>query len=441
MILLGSVFGAALFPGVGGIVDFSIAYAEEGTPPSFSYAHAEEEGTQLSFSPVYAEEETDAENEESTGAAIEDETVVAVADIVISEYKDKLKIGETTDLYVTVLPKNATDQDVTYTTSDSLILSVNANGQVKGLATGEADISVSAGDFTKTVRIAVTGAQTAAITPNKEFLVLKPGDLFRLTVSVLPQDAEQVLQFKSQNTKVAEVSADGTIKAIGLGNTSVTVSNGDMTAAVSVIVNRTNATGDRGSTGAGNNAVDTARILETSEAERAVINKLEAGDGGHIDVLQANCPIITKAILKTLQRIDATLTVTGEKYSLSVAGADITNFENEVNTDIAFETKGDELSFDLNNGENLPGTVRITLTEGFPNYAYLYLYNETKAKYERLDAKSGNGLFLDEAGDYLLTNQKLNMMPIKIIWVIGAGALIAAGIVAYIVIRRRYWFW
>jgi uncharacterized repeat protein (TIGR02543 family) len=72
-----------------------------------------------------------------------------------------IRVGETVTLSANVLPANATNRNVTWTSSDSNVASVNANGVVTGVAVGTAVITVTtaAGGHTAQVTINVTAAE------------------------------------------------------------------------------------------------------------------------------------------------------------------------------------------------------------------------------------------------------------------------------------------
>ena len=77
-------------------------------------------------------------------------------------------------------------------------------GEVKGISKGYVTIYVSAGSVIKEVSLTVK-VKTTGININKEYLVMKPGTAFKLSVSVFPAEAEQTVSYKSTNTSVAVV--------------------------------------------------------------------------------------------------------------------------------------------------------------------------------------------------------------------------------------------
>jgi hypothetical protein len=385
--------------------------------------------------PVLAEGEDsgDVENEEVS-------TDIAVTDIEIGDYKDRINIGETTELNANVLPVDATNQTVTYTSSDTTILSVNSKGQVKGLAVGVAAIRLQADDAAREIAITVKGAATTGIRLNRDYIVLKPGDSFRVAATVMPQAAAQGMEFKSLSPDVATVDGDGVIRAKKLGTASILVSNEDMLVSLSVVVNYTSAASPREQTnGVGKPGSSDSEAMVALSGDDILAN-IEYG-AGSVSVSRSNCPVLSKAILKALQQSGASLRVESDSYSLSISGSDVVNFQNELSTYILFEKEEGGMSFVLGEGGALPGMVSLALSGETADYRYLYLYSDTKGKYEELDAASGDELRIDEAGKYLLTSEKLDSMQIRTPWIIGAAAIIAVSIAVFVMVRRRYWFW
>lgn len=85
------------------------------------------------------------------------EPAVAVTLVGINNKPLSLLIGGKETLLVTVLPDNATDKSVTWTSSDASVATVSTTGEVVAVGTGAATITVaSVSDNTKTDECAVT---------------------------------------------------------------------------------------------------------------------------------------------------------------------------------------------------------------------------------------------------------------------------------------------
>ena len=88
------------------------------------------------------------------------ECKINVVDIPVSEIRlssDKLSLfaGETSTIEAVILPINATDQEISWTSSDASVASVSAAGEVTALATGETTITAECGGITEECSITV----------------------------------------------------------------------------------------------------------------------------------------------------------------------------------------------------------------------------------------------------------------------------------------------
>lgn len=158
--------------------------------------------------------------------------------------------------------------------------------------------------------------------------------------------------------------------------------------------------------------------------------------------LPAIANVITKdsEMLKNLYETKTLLKIDGNGYYITIDGNDIVNYDNEFSTDISLQYEEGNLSFCLNNGKELCGAVTLFLED--VNGKYLYLYNESKEKYERIDCKDIEELKLTTAGTYQIRETKLKTdQPIwSYILIIGTVVLVV-GMGVYIVVKKRYWFW
>lgn len=90
------------------------------------------------------------------------ETPEVITGIETSVPKSKIAIGETIQVSVAVLPTTA-NQTVQYTTSNSAVASVDSEGKVTGLSTGETEITVTSEDGTKSEKVAITVVKTSVV--------------------------------------------------------------------------------------------------------------------------------------------------------------------------------------------------------------------------------------------------------------------------------------
>lgn len=78
-----------------------------------------------------------------TGCSDENETI-SVSEITVNETSMELKVGETATLTATVLPENATDKTIVWSSSDDAVVTVDETGTVTAVGPGTATVSVMA---------------------------------------------------------------------------------------------------------------------------------------------------------------------------------------------------------------------------------------------------------------------------------------------------------
>lgn len=354
---------------------------------------------------------------EDTEIEIED-TTIAVTDIEIGEHEDVVNVGETLSLSATVLPVDATHSTVTYKSSDEAIATVNSSGEVKGISKGSVIIYVSADNVTKEVPLTVKVA-TAGIKVNNDYLVLKQGSTFQLSTTVTPVEANQSVTYRSIDESIATVTDKGFVSAKKVGNTTILVSNGESSVAVSVIVNQSTSSTNK-------EDVSGSLVEEGKEYADSVV-----------------ASVVEKIDADTLYHICSTgkiLEIIGDGYTIEIDGKNIVNYKNEFYTDIQLNQKEEGTYFTLNKGEFLCGEVTLHLVE--PNGKYLYLYNTSKEKYELIQTDSLKDLKLTTPGEYLISSEMLSYSTVNIIYFIVFGVVaILIGVGVYIGVKKRYWFW
>ena len=84
---------------------------------------------------------------------------VPVESVAVDPDKTTVKVGECKQLNVTISPENASDQTVTWTSSEQSIVTVDENGKITGVKPGTAAITVTtANGLTATCTVTVTAA-------------------------------------------------------------------------------------------------------------------------------------------------------------------------------------------------------------------------------------------------------------------------------------------
>lgn len=83
-------------------------------------------------------------------------SAIEVSEVQLDVTEETLVVGETLQLTATVLPENATDKTVAWESSDEAVATVDENGLVTAVSTGEAAITATAGGMFAVCNITVT---------------------------------------------------------------------------------------------------------------------------------------------------------------------------------------------------------------------------------------------------------------------------------------------
>ena len=151
-------------------------------------------------------------------------------DVSLNVEDVNLAIGKTAALKATVLPKNASDKKLIWSSSDPKIASVDKKGRVKALAKGEAVITAVCEDNREVSASAVINcirlAQSVSFA-QKEYSVLI-GETLTVDPVVLPEEtSDKSVTWKSSSPKVASVDENGVITAHRGGKVTITAYTAD----------------------------------------------------------------------------------------------------------------------------------------------------------------------------------------------------------------------
>ena len=162
-----------------------------------------------------------------------------VTGLDLSHSTRTIYLGQTVTMTATVLPSDASDKSVTWTSSNSDIVSVTQNGSVTANAMGEAEITATSNDggFSKTCKVTVVEPLVPAtsLTLTPKTMSLNIGDSGALELQILPNDCNEKLKWESSDPSVATVN-NGDIKALAAGTTTITVRGINTSASATVTV-------------------------------------------------------------------------------------------------------------------------------------------------------------------------------------------------------------
>ena len=164
-----------------------------------------------------------------TNWTIQDDTYVAVTSVTLSTGTTTVDKGNTTTLTVTVLPSNATNTAVTWSTSDSTVATV-ANGVITGVGCGNANIIVTSVDNSSITAQCVVTVENhvTAVDLNTYVASVGSGGTYQLVETITPSDAcDTSVTWSSSDSAIASVDATGLVSGVTTGSATITVTTHD----------------------------------------------------------------------------------------------------------------------------------------------------------------------------------------------------------------------
>ncbi len=160
---------------------------------------------------------------------------IAVTGVELDKAECSLKKGESVTLTATVKPADASNKNLSWTSTDSTVATVDANGKVSAVGVGKTTIRVTTEDGNKSAECNVTVAEdtvetisVTGVSLNKNRCTIQKGKSVTLTATVDPGNAtNKKLIWTSNKESVAKVDATGKVSAVGVGNTIIRVTTED----------------------------------------------------------------------------------------------------------------------------------------------------------------------------------------------------------------------
>ncbi len=152
-----------------------------------------------------------------------------VESVSLNTTYSNLNVGDTLKLTATINPSNADNKNVKWTSSDPSIATVDSNGNVKGIKTGIATITVTTEDKAKTAicTVNVVSNKVTGITLDKTNYILHIGDSLAITPTITPSTATNTNYIvTSSNSDVVSVK-DNIITANNIGEATLTFKTED----------------------------------------------------------------------------------------------------------------------------------------------------------------------------------------------------------------------
>ena len=176
----------------------------------------------------------------ATGTVTVTPRQVHVSTVTLHAGAASIRTGETFTFNATILPADATERTLTWTTSNANVATVNANGVVTAVGAGTATITATApNNRIATAIVTVTYAHpVTSISLDRSAVSLSVGNTTDMTATILPSNAtNRNVTWTTSNANVATVSNTGRITAVSAGTATITATaSSNHTATVTVTV-------------------------------------------------------------------------------------------------------------------------------------------------------------------------------------------------------------
>ncbi|RYQ08854.1 1,4-beta-N-acetylmuramidase [Bifidobacterium pseudolongum subsp. globosum] len=308
--------------------------------------------------------------------------VIPVDSVHIRENDLSMYVGDSTTLSTYVSPSNATNQNVTLTSSDPSVVSVNGH-ELTARKLGTAKITATAGGKSTSITVTVAKRPVDTVTIQGDAVsngILRMSALSssKLNATVSPANAtDRKVTWKSSDDKVASVAADGTVTAHKTGDATITASAGGKNATVKVVVH--------------------------PQVEKVAIKGAHV-QNGKLDITVFKTDKLTADVLP-VEALDKTVTWKSsddKKLSVSKDGVITAHMAGKVEVTVTAAGKSDTVTVtigfkDVNNDtphhEDIQWMANNDITTGYPDGNYLGMgkvFRQDMAAFLRREAQLRN---------------------------------------------------
>ena len=285
----------------------------------------------------------------------EEIVIINVTGVTTDQTSITLSPGGKTQIVAIIEPENANDTSVTWSSSNEEIVTVDENGNVQAVKEGKAVITVVTNDggFTANVNVKVSSDVVAVtgVTLNTTTLNLATKSSATLKATVAPSKASNKgLTWKSSNTNVATVDANGRVtgKSEGTATITVTTKDGGYTATCKVTVKDVNVTGLSIST----NAI--SMYVGESKTVKATVKPDNA----------TNKSVTWKSADTSIATVSSSGQITGKKAGSTTVTVTTTDgsFSKTITVAVKEKVAVSEITISGNSSGTEGGTIQLTAT-------------------------------------------------------------------------------
>ena len=165
--------------------------------------------------------------------------------ITISKQELNLYIGKEDNLKAIYSPENTTVKNISWSSDNTSVATIDQNGKVTGIGEGEATITLTSVDTGKKatckVKVSKEPKLVQSINLDKTNIKLDPGKTATLNVTINPSNADdKVLTWSSSDDSIATVDQNGIVTAKKSGRVTITVTSSNGKIANCIVIIKSN---------------------------------------------------------------------------------------------------------------------------------------------------------------------------------------------------------
>ena len=222
---------------------------------------------------------------------------------------DTMYLGEEKTLDVTVIPSDAANTDLTFTSSDPSVISIDENGRLIAIAVGTSVITVEAADGSGTVQTLTVTVYDITVPAG---LTVEAGKTAAICAQIIPDGAtEASFVYSSSDERIAAVDTNGILAALEYGTAVVSVTDGNITKDIAVTVVDADAT------------VTNSNLKKDETAEILVTVHPDGADTVSVTLTSSDDSVVTIKDGKIVGVSNGTAEITAE-ITVEVDGEEIT---------------------------------------------------------------------------------------------------------------------
>ena len=151
---------------------------------------------------------------------------IPVTKVTLDQSSLFMERGDTQTLKAEILPSNATDQDIEWSSDNDDVATVDQNGKVRAISNGKANIIAKAANGVKAVCAVMVAVPCQRfqidVTGNEGTITVDQGKTIPLSYTMYPESSTESVRWEIANKSIASVDAANNLKGLKPGWTQLT---------------------------------------------------------------------------------------------------------------------------------------------------------------------------------------------------------------------------